>query len=455
MISSPRPTRKGRKPRRKDERGVALLLVLGAITVLTVFLTELQQETTAELASAISDRDSLKAEYLAKSAINLSRLLIASEEAVRPMIVQGQIGLMLQFLTKGPPGQMPIWENANELLGLFNDHTGAEEFVAASGMDISSGKNLGVSGGHFEFKIIDEEGKLNINVSASGSAGAEVQMVNQLSALLATKPALFEQLDPDGQQSDLRSVCGAIIDWADPNEQAVVCDPLLSGPSGTAPEDNYYQMIGLPYRRKNAAFDSLDELRMVRGVGDAFWENLIEPDPERPENRNVTVWGQGKVNVNSANADVLLSTICAYALPEKTPMCNMQDPTSSLHRMGFINAVSFVRSIVHGVPFFSKPATFRQIIQGAPPLGQMLTEMIGPVVFKSDALFDRAITTSTKVLSIYAEGIVPGQKRTTRVRIHAVIDTRQPPQPSQPGNSGNQPSPFSNPAGNIVHYRID
>ena len=212
-------------------------------------LTELQQETTAELASAIADRDSLKAEYLAKSAVNLSRLLIASEQTVRPTITQGQIGMMLAMLTQGQPGQIPIWENANEVLGLFNDQTGADEFVAVSGMDVSTGKNLGVSGGRFEFKIVDEDGKINLNVAASGSVTGEIQMVKQLASLLSQKPALFEQMDADGQVSDLRSICGAIIDWADPNEQAVVCDPLLTGPGGSASEDNFYQTIGLPYRR--------------------------------------------------------------------------------------------------------------------------------------------------------------------------------------------------------------
>ncbi|MRG93959.1 general secretion pathway protein GspK [Polyangium spumosum] len=453
MRVSATPKRK-KKRRKKDERGIALLMVLGAITVLTVFLTELQQETTAELASAIADRDSLKAEYLAKSAINLSRLLIASEQTVRPTITQGQIGMMLAMLTQGQPGQIPIWENANEVLGLFNDQTGADEFVAVSGMDISTGKNLGVSGGRFDFKIVDEDGKINLNVAASGSVTGEIQMVKQLASLMSQKPALFEQMDADGQVSDLRSICGAIIDWADPNEQAVVCDPLLTGPGGSASEDNFYQTIGLPYRRKNAAFDSLEELRLVRGIGDDFWANLVEPDSGRPESRIVTVWGQGKLNVNSAPAEAMLTVICAHAVQAATPMCNPLDPTGLVFQQGFVGAVSAVRSFVRGIPLFSKPAQFRQIIKGQGMLGQMIGPMIGPVVFQSDSEFDKSITTSSKVLSIYAEGVVPGRKRTTRVRIHAVIDTRQPPQQMQPGGPA-QASPFANPAGNIVHYRIE
>src|SRR5262245_14003365 len=57
----------GRRPKpRADRRGVALVMVLGAITVLTVFLTELQEETSAELSSALAERDAVRAEYYAR-----------------------------------------------------------------------------------------------------------------------------------------------------------------------------------------------------------------------------------------------------------------------------------------------------------------------------------------------------------------------------------------------------
>ena len=51
------PRRRTRRRRRVDQRGVALILVMGAITVLTVFLTQLQEETSSELAAALAERD--------------------------------------------------------------------------------------------------------------------------------------------------------------------------------------------------------------------------------------------------------------------------------------------------------------------------------------------------------------------------------------------------------------
>ena len=138
--------------------------------------------------------------------------------------------------------------------------------------------------------------------------------------------------------------------------------------------------------------------------------------------------------------------------PAPRPPPNAMRVGTRLPRSTYV--ASAVRSFVRGIPLFNKPAQFRTIIKGQGMLSQMLGPMIGPVVFQSDSEFDKSITTSSKVLSIYAEGVVPGRKRTTRVRIHAVIDTRQPPQQMQPGGPA-QASPFANPAGNIVHYRIE
>ncbi|HEY6463552.1 MAG TPA: type II secretion system protein GspK, partial [Polyangiaceae bacterium] len=58
-------------------------MVLGAIAIMVVMLAEFQDEAGAEFAAATAARDSVQAEYFARSAINLSRLLIAAEPTMR------------------------------------------------------------------------------------------------------------------------------------------------------------------------------------------------------------------------------------------------------------------------------------------------------------------------------------------------------------------------------------
>jgi len=406
--------------RRRERRGIALILVLGAITVLTVLFTEFQDEASAETAAAINERDAVKAEYMARSAINLSRLLIAAEPTV------GQ-ALSIFFMGKKPP-QVPIWEFSDAILGAFNGGEGSEAFTALTSTDWSTGENLGLSGGRFEVMIVDEDAKLNANLAARGDAISKNRLALQLLALMSGEQynPLFEERDRDGQHSDRQSICSAIVDWADPDENLEPCDPYSATPVGAAPEDAYYQLLKTPYQRKNAAFDSLDELRMVRGVGDDFWSTFVDPEPHNPQKRVMTIWGQGAVNVNTANAQTLLSIICANS--RTATIC--QDPFEA---QGFLTAVTLIRSFTAGAPLFQSPKDFIQTMQGKGMFGPILTALgLQPVVFESESETQKMVATESKVFSIYADGIVPGFQRQTKVRIHAVVDFRDAPPPGAP-----------------------
>ncbi len=56
----------------RQRRGVALIMVLGAPAILTVMLTEAQEDNSAEFSAALAARDQLAAEYAAKSGVNLT-----------------------------------------------------------------------------------------------------------------------------------------------------------------------------------------------------------------------------------------------------------------------------------------------------------------------------------------------------------------------------------------------
>ncbi len=407
-----------RKKRRIDERGVALILVLGAITVLTVFLTELQEETSSELASAIADRDALKAEYFARSAVNLARLLIATEPEVRKTITP-----IFQLMGQKPP-QIPVWEFIDLILGPFNDSSSAEGFNAAIGGDTTTAKNLGLTGGRFELAIVDEDAKINLNMAARNEPITRDRLGEQLLGLMApiSYNPLFEARDGDNQFSDRQTICGALVDWADSdvngNEPAYACDPRSSQATNSGQEDNFYQNIGMTYVRKNAAYDSLDEVRLVRGMGDDFWATFVDPEPENPKKRILTVWGQGAVNVNSANAQTLLAIVCGSA-PD-AELCN--DP---LQMEAFIMGVTLGKSMTFGLPLFGSTQGFVDAMKGTGTIGTVLASLqVKPVNFKNPKDVKKSIAVNSKMFSIYADGIVPGYKRTTKVRIHAVVDFR-------------------------------
>jgi len=443
----PRPTKQGRRKRKKDQRGIALLLVMSSITLMTILVVEFQEEQIADLSAAYAERDALQAEYMALSAANLSRLFVAAEPVMRQ-----SLGI-LRFLFGGKAvPQLPVWEFSDQILGAFSDKSGQEGFAKLTGFDINGAKNLGgPEGASFQVTVVDEDSKINLNLAARGNSIA----LNRFGAAflgLTGAPAydpLFERNDRDGQTSDRATICGALMDWADTDEQRYACDPRNfqggGGPAGG--EDNSYSLLKRPYRPKNAPYDSLEEARLVRGMGDDFWATFVDPEPNAPKKRVMTVWGQGPLNVNTASPQAVLAVVCGMA-PD-AQICI--DPTKSGQ---FLTMFGVLRSFTSGMPLFGSPNEFVGTVQGAGQYGKLLFSTIGipPVKFQSPAEAAKNFTTESKVFSIHAVGEVKSGKRLTRIRITMVVDFRGSPaipsstgglglpgQPGQPGQAGLQP----------------
>ena len=424
---------------RKKEGGVALVMVLSALTVLAVMLTEFQQETSAELGSVMSERDAVQAEYAARSAIALSRLLLAAEPTIRKP---------LSFLLQN--AQIPVWQHADLILSAFNDEKSVRDFGALIGGSMERTKALGIPGASFEVTIVDEDSKINLNAAARG-AGYKAQVSQQVMGLISPPQydRLFEGRDAEGNFNERPTVCSAIIDWTDTDTTNDSCLSTSQATEGGA-EDSFYQMLKRPYERKNAAFDSLEELHRVRGISDDFWATFVDPDPDDPKSRIVTVWGSDKLNVNTSNAVATLAAVCA-AVPagQATPVCN-----DMLTRSKAVSLLEMFRQLSAGIPVFHSVSQFTSMLKpaasasaaGATPapsatglgaLSSMMSggppslEMMGipPITGLVDALLQKTLGVQSQVFSIYATGIVKNGRRETRSRIHTVVDLRGAPPP--------------------------
>jgi general secretion pathway protein K len=407
--------------RRRQRRGVAIVLVLSAITILTVMLAEFQDETSAEFGAALSHRDALKAEYAARSAVHLSQLLIAAEPTIRKNLAP-----LFLMMKQGPP-QIPVWDFADQVLGAFNDETGKEAFTGLASVNLAEGKNLGLEGAGFQVKIVDEDSKININ-EAARETFSQVRLGGQILGLIAGAQynPMFEQRDKDGNFNDREAICSAMIDWVDSNSDTAVCDTSGSAQQNAA-EDSFYQLLKKPYARKNAPFDSIEELHLVRGVSDDFWSTFVDPDPDKPDKRVVTVWGSGKVNVNTANPQTVLAIVCANAV-DGTAVCN--DPAEA---MKFLGAIEMMKGFTMGAPIFGNPNQFISAMKGKGMFALAAEALqLKPIEFKSPDELKKVISIESKVFSIYVTGYVKAGQRETRVKIHTVVDFRNAPPPGVP-----------------------
>jgi general secretion pathway protein K len=433
-------------------------------------LSEFQDDTAASLSSALTERDLLKAEYAAKSAINLSRLVIASEPTIRSAIAP-----MFMLMNQKPP-QLPVWEFANDLVGMFNGPDESNMMSTLARIDLAHSKNFGLDGARFEVVVVDEDSKININTAARGDSFSRERIGAAILGLIGGPQynELFEREDSEGQISSRQDVCAALVDWADPDVDMYLCDPFSAVAQSAPPEDSFYQLLDPPYPRKNAAFDSLDELHMVRGMTEDFWATFVEPDPDNPASRPITVWGQGAVNINTANPQTLLGIVCSQAV--EAPICI--DPEK---QMQFLSLLELVKGFTQGLPVFTSGKQLVDMLGGKGPMGEMLMSMaqMQPIQLRNPDEINKMVSAESKIFSIIATGKVSAARRETQLKIHAVVDFRGAPDvPAAPSVDPNDPTapvpeetPPANlpngatedalarafradPAGKVIHYRF-
>ncbi len=268
--------------KRRRDKGVALLVVITWLALMIALVAEFTFGTSVDAAQAANARDELRAHYMARSAVNLSRLLIKIQlKFIEP--VMGQAKKMMQAAMAPPPGQqasaagmglgisLRVTDYSDLLMGFFS---GSKDEVSSLGsligLDISQAKGLGMKSGRFDAEITPEDGKIDLNCGAGYSDKPKQLSVYRLLAGLMYSPRydrLFSDANPDGQFVSRLEVARALIDWADTDDQ------MYSPEGASASEDYHYDVNPRDkYRAHDNRFDSVDEIKQVRGVSDEFVE---------------------------------------------------------------------------------------------------------------------------------------------------------------------------------------
>lgn len=376
------------------QKGVALILVITVVALLTTMITQFIEDTSIYHAINEDYLSELQATYLARSAINLSRLFL---------VVQPYINNIMRSFRLPP---IPLWKYMDYVLYAFNKPKEAMFIGYLLGTSLSDAKGLEEIEGKMSVKIVDEDSKINLNMASSPLL--KELLARQLKALFA--PAkynkLFEELDIDGQYTDRDTYIQAIIDFIDE-------DNIPYGFNSGSEDELIYSQHNPPYKKKDAPLDSLEELRLVRGVGDDFWTAFVEPYPDEPEKRIITVWGQGKININTAPAIVLAAIICTFAKNPNEPACDPLNPEGVFLLAQFIEFMRDAGGMLPGLGSFNSVEDFLTLIKNG-------VEGMIPGVELNPTEAKRYLTVDSRVFSIYATGEVNKIKK----EIHVVIDTR-------------------------------
>ncbi|HLL05513.1 MAG TPA: type II secretion system minor pseudopilin GspK [Myxococcaceae bacterium] len=341
--------------RDRRHRGVALIITVISITLLTVVATEFAYNTRVDLQLAANQRDEVRAYYMARSGVGLGRLLLRFQKQVNGMQLPNIGGLLGGLMGGGgaAPGgaaagggslNIQLWKLArvdcHMLKGLVKSGTGDEEAEEAAPKDSNFEmedaedgepaefsaapikRSFGGFEGCFLATISDEEEKLNVH-RLSGLATDVLPTAARMLDMFGDKrfEFIFNREDANRVRVTPPEVVIALRDWVDENEveSAIrLTDPVNPIGDAFSDEGRHYDRFDPRYEPKNARFDSLDELYRVHGVTDmfmaAFRDRLtVYPDVNR------------KLNINTDDPLMMYMAVLSVVDPAR-PDPRLQDP---------------------------------------------------------------------------------------------------------------------------------
>ena len=254
-----------REPTRR-QRGVAILVVLVTTAVIGAAAADFAYNTQVELEAAVNSRDSMRAEYMARSGLQLGQLLTA---------VQGSLSGMLAGLPPEFRDAIVVTDYAGFLAKVFGgDKESRDGLGALLGLDLGGVEGLGSPRGtSFDLNISSEEGKYVINCGggyetiSSPNSPTQRNLYQLLYNLI--RPIQYDKMfnvaDRDGVVVSREDLPAAVIDWSDVDPQRY---NFFGGAGGT--EDRYDKGRDR-YEAHNSYFDTVEELLLVRGISEDFW----------------------------------------------------------------------------------------------------------------------------------------------------------------------------------------
>lgn len=374
------------------QRGAALLIAITAIAVVTAVALDLAYNTRVSLQTAANARDELRATYLAKSAVSMSRLVLhfqqqldqsASAVANAQQQLAPQLAALQQRSTApgaaNPAASMasalpnisvrlwdliPIDSSAVSLFlsGAFVQSAKAPIVPAAAsvkangvaaGIPAGELRMFGDMVGSFRASIQDEERKINVR-QFDGIGTFPAAQALRLAQLIKDPKwdFLFDQDDANGMRVSRRDLFGALKDYEDQDETSSTFtgDPAKPFENGYGDENQFYDRLRDRYHAKNAPYDSLAELYMVAGVSDSFMAAFGD---------RMTVYPDlgATINVNTDDPQQIMVNALLMSDPPGIPQPALADPA-------FLQKFQAAMALAKPFPFMAiTPQQFASVLQ--------------------------------------------------------------------------------------------
>jgi general secretion pathway protein K len=270
--------RRSNKPGVRSEKGVALLMTLFAMTLLTFIAMEVGYDTQVDYIVARQQVDRIRAYYAAKSGVEISLIRVMLYKQIsgalgnNPMVPKSMLDPIWSFPFMWPPTAMggKMTEVDKSLLG---------DVIEESYMV-----------GQYAATITPEGGRIDINDLGSPSKNLQKAMIQQLVKVFTSRLEHDEEFSDRHRGFKFEELVNNIADYIDDDKAS-----LNGGDEGDPYRDIREPGVDMP---PNRSLRTLDELHQVAGMTDEFY-NMLSP--------RLTVYGTKGININYADKETLLA----------------------------------------------------------------------------------------------------------------------------------------------------
>jgi general secretion pathway protein K len=156
---------------------------------------------------------------------------------------------------------------------------------------LSEENTIDIGDGNCSITITEENAKLNINLLKGKNGKPNRTRIDQLLRLID-----LLNREQAGNYHIGYGLVSAIIDWTDRDDKVTHLPFIKYENSGA--ESDYYGNLEIPYKCKNSSLEAIEELLLVKGITQDVFESMRD---------YVTVYGEGKININCAPKHVVES----------------------------------------------------------------------------------------------------------------------------------------------------
>ncbi|MBI5788188.1 MAG: general secretion pathway protein GspK [Candidatus Schekmanbacteria bacterium] len=244
-----------------QQRGVALMLVLWVMAILSIIVAEFAFSMRTELKIAGNYKEEAENYYRAQAAIQQALTEILHPDVAYHYVDGGKLifGKKEQTLEGEAPAQKAETENTVPQRG-----------------------KLPLNNGFFSYKIEDEEGKIYLNRFA---------IDNEPNRQILSR--LLEMGGNVTDEAERETIIDSIMDWLDKDDLHKI----------NGAEDDYYKGLDPPYECKDGPFDTVEELLLVKGMTPQILFGTTDEQGTTSGGiaKYLTVWGTNRFNPYTAD----------------------------------------------------------------------------------------------------------------------------------------------------------